>query len=74
MKTVIFACVHHAGRSQMVTAFFNALADPATARGVSAGTASGERVHPELVPVMREARVAALIAREGFDMATWPWP
>ena len=28
METVIFACVHNAGRSQMAAAFFNALADP----------------------------------------------
>jgi len=27
MKTVIFACVHNAGRSQMAAAFFNAMAD-----------------------------------------------
>lgn len=55
MKTVIFACIHNAGRSQMAAAFFNALADPAKALAVSAGTAPGERVHPEVVEVMREA-------------------
>ena len=27
MNTVIFACVHNAGRSQMAAAFFNQLAD-----------------------------------------------
>ena len=27
MKTVFFACVHNAGRSQMACAFFNALTD-----------------------------------------------
>lgn len=32
MKTVIFASVHNAGRSQMAAAFFNKLADPANAR------------------------------------------
>ena len=32
MKTVIFACVHEAGRSQMAAAFFNQLADPARLR------------------------------------------
>jgi arsenate reductase len=47
MKTVIFACVHNAGRSQMAAAFFNALVDPTKARGVSAGTQPGERVHPD---------------------------
>ena len=29
MKTIIFACVRNAGRSQMAAAFFNKLADPA---------------------------------------------
>ena len=54
MKTVIFACVHNAGRSQMAAAFFNALADPTKARGVSAGTQPGERVHPEVQAAMAE--------------------
>jgi hypothetical protein len=31
MKTVLFACVHNAGRSQMAAAIFNAAADPAKA-------------------------------------------
>ena len=39
--TVIFACVHNAGRSQMAAAFFNALADAGKARAVSAGTNPG---------------------------------
>ena len=55
MNTVIFACVHNAGRSQMAAAFFNALAAPEKARAISAGTQPGERVHPEVVTVMREA-------------------
>jgi arsenate reductase len=54
MKRVIFACVHNAGRSQMAAAFFNAVASPPKARAVSAGTEPGERVHPEVVEVMRE--------------------
>ena len=54
MKTVIFACVHNAGRSQMAAAFFNALADPSVARAVSAGTSPGDRVHPGVVAAMRE--------------------
>jgi arsenate reductase (thioredoxin) len=57
MKTIVFACVHNAGRSQMAAAFFNALVDPAKARALSAGTAPGERVHPEVVEVMREAGI-----------------
>lgn len=57
MKTVLFACVHNAGRSQMAAAWFNALSDPAQARGISAGTAPGSRVHPEVVEVMREVGI-----------------
>ncbi len=55
MTTVMFACVHNAGRSQMAAAFFNQLADPGKARAVSAGTNPAARVHPEVVAVMREA-------------------
>ena len=57
MTTVIFACVHNAGRSQMAAALFNALADPARARAISAGTAPAEHVHPEVVTVMREVGI-----------------
>lgn len=56
-STVIFACVHNAGRSQMAAAFFNQLADPVKARAVSAGTQPAAHVHPEVVAVMREAGV-----------------
>lgn len=54
MFTVIFACVHNAGRSQMAAAFFNHLADPNKAHAISAGTEPGERVHPEVQAVMQE--------------------
>lgn len=57
MKTVIFACVHNAGRSQMAAAFFNRLADPGHARALSAGTQPAARVHPEVVAVMREVGI-----------------
>ncbi|HVY40699.1 MAG TPA: arsenate reductase ArsC [Polyangia bacterium] len=57
MKTVLFACVHNAGRSQMAAAWFNALANPALARAVSAGTEPGARVHPEVLNAMREVGV-----------------
>ena len=63
MSTVIFACVHNAGRSQMAAAFFNALADPARARAISAGTQPAELVHPEVVSVMQEAGVDLASAR-----------
>ena len=57
IQTVVFACVHNAGRSQMSAAFFNLLADPAKARAISAGTQPGERVHPEVVAAMREVGI-----------------
>ena len=54
MPTVLFVCVHNAGRSQMAAAFFNHLADPAKARAISAGTKPGPHVHPGVVTAMRE--------------------
>ena len=57
MNTVLFACVHNAGRSQMAAAFFNALADPAKARAISGGTDPGHHVHPEVVEVMKEVGI-----------------
>ena len=38
----------------MAAAIFNALADPAKARAISAGTEPGDRVHPEGVDAMNE--------------------
>jgi arsenate reductase len=57
VTTVIFACVHNAGRSQMAAAYFNALADAGKARAVSAGTQPGERVHPEVQAAMAEVGI-----------------
>src|SRR5215212_7667857 len=57
MNTVLFACVHNAGRSQMAAAWFNLLADPAKARAISAGTEPAAHVHPEVVTAMNEAGV-----------------
>ena len=57
MRTYIFACIHNAGRSQMSAAFFNQLANPMRAQGISAGTNPGDRVHPVVVEVMNEAGV-----------------
>jgi arsenate reductase (thioredoxin) len=53
MSTVLFVCLHNAGRSQMS----QALLDQAAAgrhTALSAGTTPGDRVHPEVVEVMRE--------------------
>jgi arsenate reductase len=57
MITVLFACVHNAGRSQMASGLFNALADPSAARALSAGTQPAAHVHPEVAAVMREVGV-----------------
>jgi arsenate reductase len=57
MTTVLFACVHNAGRSQMAAALFNQLADPGKVHAISAGTDPGLRVHPEVVEAMREVGV-----------------
>lgn len=63
MKTVIFACVHNAGRSQMAAAFFDATADPAKARALSAGTQPADHVHPVVVEAMREIGIDLAGAR-----------
>jgi arsenate reductase len=57
MKTVLFACIHNAGRSQMAAAFFTAAADPAKATAISAGTRPGPHLHPEVLEVMREVGI-----------------
>lgn len=63
MKTVIFACVHNAGRSQIAAALFNAMANSAVGHALSAGTQPAERVHPEVVEVMRESGIDLSSAR-----------
>lgn len=57
MKTVLFACVHNAGRSQMASAWFNHMADPIKARAISAGTEPGTKVHPEVLLAMQEVGI-----------------
>ena len=57
MTTVLFACVHNAGRSQMAAAWFNLLSDATKARAISAGTDPGPRVHPEVIVAMSEVGI-----------------
>jgi arsenate reductase len=57
MNTVIFACIHNAGRSQMAAAWFNKLANPGVAKAISAGTDPGTCVHPEVLEAMNEVGV-----------------
>jgi arsenate reductase len=66
MKTILFACVHNAGRSQMAASWFSKLADPAKAQAISAGTEPGARVHPEVAEVMKEVGVDLTNVRPRF--------
>jgi arsenate reductase (thioredoxin) len=50
---VLFVCLHNAGRSQMSEALFTRAAE-GRHEAQSAGTTPGERVHSEVVEVMRE--------------------
>ena len=56
MARVLFVCLHNAGRSQMSQALFERAA-AGRHEAKSAGTEPAERVHPEVVEVMRELDV-----------------
>jgi protein-tyrosine-phosphatase len=56
MSTVLFVCLHNAGRSQMSQALFERAADRRHT-AISAGTTPADRVHPEVVEVMRELEI-----------------
>jgi arsenate reductase len=56
MATVLFVCLHNAGRSQMSAALFERAA-VGRHRALSAGTTPAEQVHPEVVEAMRELGV-----------------
>src|SRR3954464_11793865 len=53
MARALFVCLHNAGRSQISAALFEQVAQGAH-EARSAGTTPAERVHPEVVEVMRE--------------------
>jgi arsenate reductase len=73
MARVLFVCLHNAGRSQMSRALFERAA-AGRHEAQSAGTTPGDRVHPEVVGVMREldfdltGRQPRLLTRE---LAEW---
>jgi arsenate reductase len=77
VTTLVFVCVHNAGRSQMAAAFFNAMANPMLAGAVSAGTQPAAKVHATVVAVMAERGIdlsAALPQRltsELLDGTQW---
>lgn len=74
MSTVLFVCLHNSGRSQMSQALFERGADGRHA-ALSAGTKPGQRVHREVVDVMRElgidlsGRKPRLLTRELAERA-----
>jgi len=53
---VLFVCLHNAGRSQMSAALFERAADSRHS-AESAGTEPADRVHPEVMEVMREVGI-----------------
>jgi arsenate reductase len=74
MASVLFVCLHNAGRSQMSQALFErAVAGRHIA--LSAGTMPAEHVHPEVVEVMQElgidlsGRRPQLLTRELAEQA-----
>jgi arsenate reductase len=73
MAHVLFVCLHNAGRSQMSQAVFERIAD-GRHEARSAGTTPGDRVHPNVVSVMKEVgtdlsdRVPQLLTN---DLSQW---
>jgi arsenate reductase (thioredoxin) len=59
MSRVLFVCLHNAGRSQMSLALFERRAG-SQHEARSAGTEPADRIHPNVVTVMRE---------EGIDLS-----
>lgn len=57
MTTVIFACVHNAGRSQMAAALFNKYADSSKVKAISAGTQPVDQVQLRVKMVMSEVDI-----------------
>ena len=49
MITVLFACVHNAGRSQIAAALFNRMRSPERRGPSPPGPNPADRVHPEVV-------------------------
>jgi protein-tyrosine-phosphatase len=77
MKTVLFICVHNAGRSQMAEAFFNQMAG-GRVKAISAGSQPAQRVNPFAIDAMLEVgldisknkpKLLTLEMMEGIEMA-----
>ena len=74
MARALFVCLHNAGRSQMSAALFERAAG-GRHEADSAGTTPADRVHPEVVEVMREigidlaGRTPRRLTREAAERA-----
>jgi protein-tyrosine-phosphatase len=74
MATVLFVCLHNAGRSQISQALFERAAAECH-QALSAGTTPAEQVHPEVIAVMSELgidlsdRKPQLLTRELAEQA-----
>ena len=74
MASVLFVCLHNAGRSQMSQALFERAAE-GRHTALSAGTTPAEHVHPEVIEIMRElgidlaGRRPQLLTRELAEQA-----
>jgi arsenate reductase (thioredoxin) len=74
MATALFVCLHNAGRSQMSQALFERAAEGRHS-ALAAGKTPADRVHPEVVEVMRELgidlaeREPRLLTRELAEQA-----
>jgi arsenate reductase (thioredoxin) len=74
MANVLFVCLHNAGRSQMSQALFEQGAHGRHTAS-SAGTSPTERVHPQVITVMRELgidladRTPRLLTRDVVEQA-----
>ncbi len=60
MQTILYVCVHNAGRSQMAESFTNTLAKERNLDviGLSAGTVAGEKINPAAEAVMSEVGIS----------------
>ena len=69
--TVIFACVHNAGRSQMAAALFELHADPAKARGLvrwALGGFGGAVTSGVVETYVDDARAAGAFLKPGDEV------
>ena len=64
--TVLFVCVHNAGRSQMAAGYLKHLAG-AEVKVISAGTDPGSEINPMAMAVMLEEGICLLYTSDAAD-------